>query len=42
LPGAQKHRVRIGLYAFDNLPTSATGLPAATLNPHPKRRARKP
>ncbi len=42
LPSTQKHRVRIGLYAFDDLPAAATALPADALNPHPKRRARKP
>jgi hypothetical protein len=41
LPAEHKQRMRIGLYAFDDLP-GADGRGAPTPPPQPKRRARKP
>jgi len=41
LPAEHKHRVRIGLFAFDDIP-GADGAPTPPLPPQPKRRARKP
>jgi hypothetical protein len=42
LPAAQRHRVRIGLFAFDDAPLPETAAAAAAPPFKPKRRARQP
>jgi hypothetical protein len=41
LPAAQRHRVRIGLFAFDDVPTPRPAAAAAPPTIQPRRRARK-